>query len=157
MHSHLGVSSSPYLDGSADTNSHKGITQPWYVCASILFSFFYKHQFRVCRLRSLDSIDTHDEAYPLSVSGGVSTSLILPGSANAIGGQAFVIKLRPTKERSTFSRVLEPPYNLLNGTHVDPSIPPRWRHIKLVTCIHVPWIWTLYSFTLQACGRRKPF
>lgn len=54
------------------------------------------------------------------------------GSANAIGGQAFVIKLRDTKEKSPLARVLEAPYSLLNGTHVDPSIPPRWRHMKYV-------------------------
>jgi hypothetical protein len=100
-----------------------------YVCP---FSTYISN---LCRLRSLDGIDTHDQAYPLSVSGGVSTSLILPGSANAIGGQAFVIKLRPTKEGSTLSRVLEPPYNLLNGSSVDPSAPLRWRHMKLVTCM----------------------
>jgi hypothetical protein len=30
-------------------------------------------------------LNTHDDAYPLSVAGGVTTALILPGSANAIG------------------------------------------------------------------------
>lgn len=110
MHSHLGVDSAPELDGSENTNSIKGLTLPW--------------------LRSLDSIDTHDQAYKLSISGGVSTALILPGSANAIGGQAFVIKLRDTKERSPLARVLEPPYSLLNGTRVDPTVRPRWRHMK---------------------------
>lgn len=59
IHSHLGVNSSPELRGADDTNSVKGIAQPW--------------------LRSLDGINTHDEAYALSVSGGVTTSVILPG------------------------------------------------------------------------------
>ncbi|KAF8305035.1 hypothetical protein DL93DRAFT_2233252 [Clavulina sp. PMI_390] len=113
MHSHLGVGPVPDLKGARDTNSRKGLTLPW--------------------LRSLDGIDTHDQAYALSISGGVATSLILPGSADAIGGQAFVIKLRETKERTPLSRVLEPPYSLLNGTRVDPSIPPRWRHMKHAT------------------------
>ena len=36
-------------------------------------------------LRSLDSLNTHDEAYELSISGGVTTANVLPGSANAIG------------------------------------------------------------------------
>ncbi|KAF8332695.1 composite domain of metallo-dependent hydrolase [Cantharellus anzutake] len=110
LHSHLGVDSVPELEGSSDTNSWQGITQPW--------------------LRSLDAIDTHDLAYKSSISGGITTSLVLPGSANAIGGQAFVIKLRDTSERSPLSKVLEPPYHLLNGTRVDPSVPPRWRHMK---------------------------
>ncbi|KAF8322076.1 hypothetical protein DL93DRAFT_2071836 [Clavulina sp. PMI_390] len=113
MHSHLGVDSAPNLAGSADTNSMKALIQPW--------------------LRSLDGIDTHDESYPLSISGGIATALILPGSADAIGGQAFIIKLRDTKDRTPLSRVLEPPYSLLNGTRVDPTIPPRWRHMKHAT------------------------
>ena len=30
-------------------------------------------------------LNTHDESYPLSIAGGVTTALILPGSANTIG------------------------------------------------------------------------
>lgn len=111
MHSHLGVDSAPELHGSDDTNSLKGLVMPW--------------------LRSLDGLNTHDEAYQLSISGGVTTANILPGSADAIGGQAFTIKLRPTEERSSSAMVLEPPYTL-NGTHVDLSLPPRWRQMKYV-------------------------
>ena len=46
-----------------------------------------------------------------------------------IGGQAFVIKLRPTEERSPSSMLLEPPYTI-NDTRVDPTLPPRWRQMK---------------------------
>lgn len=46
-----------------------------------------------------------------------------------IGGQAFVIKLRPTEERSPTSMLLEPPYTI-NDTRVDPTLPPRWRQMK---------------------------
>lgn len=109
LHSHLGVDSAPALNGADDTNSLKGPVLPW--------------------LRSLDGLNTHDDAYRLSISGGVTTANVLPGSANAIGGQAFVIKLRPTAERSPSAMLLEPPY-ALNGTHVDPSLPPRWRQMK---------------------------
>lgn len=108
MHSHLGVDSAPELQGADDTNSLKGVVLPW--------------------LRSLDGLNTHDEAYRLSVSGGVTTSNVLPGSADAIGGQAFTIKLRPTKERSTSSLVLEPPFGV-NGTE-DYTSRPRWRQMK---------------------------
>lgn len=65
IHSHLGDASSPELQGAIDDNSLKGTIQPW--------------------MRSLDGLNTHDESYALSVAGGVTTSLILPGSANAIG------------------------------------------------------------------------
>ncbi|KAJ3568395.1 hypothetical protein NP233_g5740 [Leucocoprinus birnbaumii] len=109
MHSHIGVGSLPELEGSDDTNSMKGLTLPW--------------------LRSVDGLNTHDQSYELSISGGITTANILPGSADAIGGQAFPIKLRHTHERSTSSMLLEPPFTL-NGTHVDPSLPPRWRQMK---------------------------
>lgn len=112
MHSHLGVDSAPELRGSDDTNSLKGLVMPW--------------------LRSLDGLNTHDDAYQLSISGGVTTANVLPGSADAIGGQAFTIKLRPTEERSSSAMVLEPLYTL-NGTHVDSSLPPRWRQMKYVS------------------------
>ena len=69
MHSHLGVDSAPELRGASDTNSYKGLILPW--------------------LRSLDGLNTHDEAYKLSVSGGVTTANILPGSADAIGNDLF--------------------------------------------------------------------
>ena len=65
IHSHLGVDSAPELKGAADTNSLKGLVLPW--------------------LRSLDGLNTHDEGYRLSISGGVTTANVLPGSADAIG------------------------------------------------------------------------
>lgn len=103
------MDSVPELKGSDDTNSRKGLTLPW--------------------LRSLDGLNTHDDAYRLSISGGVTTANVLPGSANAIGGQAFTIKLRSTVERSSSAMVLEPPHGL-NGSVLDPSQPPRWRQMK---------------------------
>ncbi|KAF9566706.1 carbohydrate esterase family 9 protein [Agrocybe pediades] len=109
MHSHLGVDSAPALRGSDDTNSLKGLVLPW--------------------LRSLDGLNTHDDAYRLSISGGVTTANVLPGSADAIGGQAFSIKLRSTSERSSSSMVIEPPHSL-NGSHVDSTATPRWRQMK---------------------------
>ncbi|KAF5347941.1 hypothetical protein D9756_010123 [Leucocoprinus leucothites] len=108
LHSHIGVDSSPHLDGAADTNSRKAPILPW--------------------LRSIDGINTHDRAFELTVSGGVTTVQVLPGSANNIGGQAFIIKLRPTSEKSTISKVLEPPQTLItpssNVSHL------HWRHMK---------------------------
>ncbi|KAH9001980.1 carbohydrate esterase family 9 protein [Lactarius hatsudake] len=107
-HSHLGVLAAPSLSGANDGNSHNGPILPW--------------------LRSLDGLNTHDESYPLSIAGGVTTALILPGSANAIGGQAFTIKLRKTAERSPTAMLLEPPYQL-NGTYPASGVVP-WRQMK---------------------------
>ncbi|KAH9012023.1 carbohydrate esterase family 9 protein [Lactarius pseudohatsudake] len=115
----------PSLSGANDGNSHNGPILPW--------------------LRSLDGLNTHDESYPLSIAGGVTTALILPGSANAIGkllivagyryndltahagGQAFTIKLRKTAERSPTAMLLAP--ISLNGTYPASGVVP-WRQMK---------------------------
>ncbi|KAF7792287.1 hypothetical protein EIP86_003323 [Pleurotus ostreatoroseus] len=107
VHSHLGVIPSPALIGANDGNSIKGLAQPW--------------------LRSVDALNTHDEGYAHAIAGGLTTALVLPGSADAIGGQAFPIKLRPTKERSPTSMLLEPSFG---DNSSDPSQPMHWRHIK---------------------------
>lgn len=81
VHSHVGVGSAPHLSGAEDGNSLKGTIEAW--------------------LRSIDGLNTHDESYALAVAGGVTTyaliytvllrwthsyrSLVLPGSADAIG------------------------------------------------------------------------
>ena len=65
IHSHLGDASLPELQGATDDNSPHGTIQPW--------------------LRSLDGLNTHDDSYALSIAGGLTTALILPGSGNAIG------------------------------------------------------------------------
>ncbi|KAJ7251954.1 hypothetical protein C8J57DRAFT_1187793 [Mycena rebaudengoi] len=106
-HSHLGVDSAPELQGASDGNSIRAPILPW--------------------LRSVDGLNTHDAAYELAIAGGVTTAQILPGSANNIGGQGFLIKPRPTSERSTSAMLLEPPLNLfLNNTDAR----PKWRHMK---------------------------
>lgn len=61
----MGVASSPLLEGALDINSQHGPIVSW--------------------LRSIDGLNTHDAAFELAAAGGVTTSLILPGSANAIG------------------------------------------------------------------------
>ncbi|KAL6305041.1 carbohydrate esterase family 9 protein [Sparassis latifolia] len=110
LHSHIGDASSPELDGaSGDDNSLKGPVLPW--------------------LRALDGLNTHDESYALSISGGVTTALVLPGSANAIGGQGVTIKLRKTAERSPTSMLLENPYSI-NASSARVEEHPRWRQMK---------------------------
>ncbi|KLO05758.1 hypothetical protein SCHPADRAFT_917689 [Schizopora paradoxa] len=112
LHSHIGVGSAPSLRGASDTNSRKAPILPW--------------------LRSIDGLNTHDDSYALAMAGGVTTAQVLPGSANNIGGQSFVIKLRPTTERSPTSMLIEPPSSL-NGSHrpdFDYNTSPAWRHMK---------------------------
>lgn len=72
MHSHAGVDSYPEFWGSEDTNE---LSSPI-----------------TSQMRTIDAIHTDDVMIKRIMSGGITTSLILPGSANLIGGEAFVIK-----------------------------------------------------------------
>ncbi|KAI1280232.1 amidohydrolase [Xylaria sp. FL0933] len=72
MHSHSGVDSIPELVGSEDTNELSSDITPY--------------------VRSIDGLNPNDHQIEVIKSGGVTTSLVLPGSGNNIGGEAFVIK-----------------------------------------------------------------
>ncbi|KAF8165543.1 hypothetical protein B0H34DRAFT_689508 [Crassisporium funariophilum] len=122
LHTHLGVLSTPITAGAIDLNSAKGPILPW--------------------LRSIDGLNTHDDSYELAIAGGVTSAQVLPGSNNAIGGQAFIVKLRKPKDHSASSMIVEPPYSLkLPGDDDFTDYTPfRWRHMK------------------QACGENlKPY
>ncbi|KAG6833912.1 hypothetical protein H0H87_007923 [Tephrocybe sp. NHM501043] len=106
LHTHLGVLSAPVLSGAYDLSSVHGPILPW--------------------LRSIDGFNTHDESFQLSIAGGVTSAQVLPGSENAIGGQAFMIKLRKTKEGSPTSMIVDPPHTL-TGNNSDYN---HWRHLK---------------------------
>ncbi|RJE23501.1 hypothetical protein PHISCL_04170 [Aspergillus sclerotialis] len=60
-------------------------------------------------VRALDGMKPADPAVALIAAGGVTSSLILPGSANIIGGEAFVVKNRaaPWGEVSVEDMLLE--------------------------------------------------
>ena len=72
MHSHSTVDSLPELRGNDDTNELSSDITPY--------------------VRSLDGINPLDHQLQVIKSGGVTTSLILPGSGNNMGGEAYVIK-----------------------------------------------------------------
>ncbi|KAI4593686.1 hypothetical protein KJ359_009170 [Pestalotiopsis sp. 9143b] len=72
MHSHTGVYSIPQLAGTEDGNEMSSDITPY--------------------VRSIDGLQPLDGQIQVIKSGGVTTSLILPGSGNNIGGEAFVIK-----------------------------------------------------------------
>ncbi|KAI1099069.1 amidohydrolase [Jackrogersella minutella] len=72
MHSHAGVDSLPDLVGNDDTNEMGSNITPY--------------------VRSIDGINVFDHQIQVIKSGGVTSSLVLPGSSNNIGGEAFVIK-----------------------------------------------------------------
>ncbi|KAK1772168.1 hypothetical protein QBC33DRAFT_684 [Phialemonium atrogriseum] len=72
MHSHAGVDSLPELRGNDATNEMSSDITPY--------------------VKAIDGIQPTDRQIQVIKSGGVTTSLILPGSANNMGGEAFVIK-----------------------------------------------------------------
>ncbi|KAK1989972.1 amidohydrolase [Colletotrichum falcatum] len=72
MHSHAAVHSLPTLHGNEDVSELSTDITPY--------------------VRSIDGIQPTDHQLQVIKSGGVTTSLILPGSSNNIGGEAYVIK-----------------------------------------------------------------
>ena len=72
MHSHAGVESLPSLFGSSDGNEMSDNITPW--------------------ARSIDGIYPLDPQIQVIKSGGVTTSLVLPGSGNNMGGEAYLVK-----------------------------------------------------------------
>lgn len=75
MHSHHLVGSWPSFRATDDINEIHPSTGP-------LTPF----------VRALDSIKAYDPATTVIASGGVTSSLILPGSANIMGGEAVIVK-----------------------------------------------------------------
>ncbi|KAG0265074.1 hypothetical protein BG011_005477 [Mortierella polycephala] len=99
MHSHLGVSSWPDLAGTDDTNE---MTQP-------MTPF----------VRSIDGFNPSDLAREWVVSGGVTSSLILPGSGNIMGGEAYTVKLRKVDTLSNEDML------------VEAGVKDKWRYMKM--------------------------
>ncbi|KAF9083413.1 hypothetical protein BGX23_011504 [Mortierella sp. AD031] len=99
MHSHFGVDSWPALDATSDTNE---MTQP-------LTPF----------IRSIDGFNPSDPAREWILSGGVTTSLILPGSGNVMGGEAYTVKMRKVDTLSTDDML------------VQAGVDDKWRYMKM--------------------------
>ncbi|KAK6221211.1 carbohydrate esterase family 9 protein [Colletotrichum tabaci] len=102
MHSHAAVHSLPTLHGNEDVSELSTDITPY--------------------VRSIDGIQPTDHQLQVIKSGGVTTSLILPGSSNNIGGEAFAIKhaVGPSDGRNETSVV-----DML----ADPD--RVWRHMKM--------------------------
>jgi imidazolonepropionase-like amidohydrolase len=88
MHSHAGVDPLPNLRGSSDFNQVSSPLTPY--------------------ARTIDAIHPDDLAIPMIAAGGVTTSLVLPGSANIIGGEAFAIKNVVPDDQLVESMLVEP-------------------------------------------------
>jgi imidazolonepropionase-like amidohydrolase len=73
-HSHIGIFPRPQVKANADGNEMTGPVQPG--------------------LRAIDAINPGDPGIKMALAGGVTTANIMPGSANAIGGQTLYVKLK---------------------------------------------------------------
>ena len=102
MHSHAGVDSLPGLRGTADTNELSSDLTPY--------------------VRSIDGIQTNDHQIQVIKSGGVTTSLILPGSGNNMGGEAYPIKLAVGREDGR---------NETSATDMLADPDRNWRYMKM--------------------------
>ncbi|CDS12474.1 hypothetical protein LRAMOSA04668 [Lichtheimia ramosa] len=104
MHSHMLAASFPGLDALADENEMTDPTTPY--------------------VRIIDSINPGDPALKVVASGGITTSLILPGSGNLMGGEAAVVKLRPVPTLSGQDMLITA--NITEQDHEK-----IWRYMKM--------------------------
>lgn len=81
-HSHCGVYGWPEVWAREDGNE---MTNPAFPMA-----------------RAIDAWDPQDDAIPLILGGGVTTSQVLPGSGNVMGGEGFIIKMRGNTVRDAY-------------------------------------------------------
>ncbi len=77
VHSHMGVYPWPDANAHGDGNEAVEAFTP--------------------RVWAGDAFDVEDPAIPRARAGGVTTIQVLPGSANLVGGQSAVLKLRPAR------------------------------------------------------------
>lgn len=109
MHSHAGLESWPGLDATEDLTEISNPLTPY--------------------SRTLDALNIRDEAIRLIMQGGVTTSLVIPGSANIIGGFGYPIKHSYPKSGETA--------DILFNAGVD----------ELGDRTHTPWM-----YMKMACG-----
>ncbi len=77
VHSHMGVYPWPGTNAHGDGNE---ATDPI-----------------TARVKAEDSVHVSDPAFARARAGGVTTILVLPGSANVMGGEAVTLKVRPSR------------------------------------------------------------
>ena len=121
MHSHMLVASFPGLDALADENEMTHPTTPY---VSIQWNLRDINIHIDIQVRVIDAINPGDPALKIVASGGITTSLILPGSGNLMGGEAAVVKLRPVPTLSGQDMLIT-----ANVTEQDDE--KVWRYMKM--------------------------
>ncbi|KAI9220083.1 hypothetical protein BC828DRAFT_348638 [Blastocladiella britannica] len=110
MHSHAGTDSFPSLQGTSDTNDFGNPNLP--------------------HMQSFDSFHPHDTALPLILSGGITTILVLPGSANLQGGEAFAVKTPQKATNSAEDMLVNANISRTDPDAVYSTGGPYWRWAK---------------------------
>lgn len=73
----------------------------------------------------IDALSPTDPGIKIVASGGITTSMILPGSGNLIGGEAAVIKLRPMSTLSAQDMLVT------SGVSEEEDEEFIWRYMKM--------------------------
>ncbi|KNE67415.1 hypothetical protein AMAG_11879 [Allomyces macrogynus ATCC 38327] len=107
MHSHAGVDVYPGLVAGQDTNEEAAPLTPG--------------------MRTVDAFDPRDPALKQMVAGGVTTILVLPGSANLMGGEAFAFKTPTPTSNSVDDMLLHAGITDENADQVGGY---KWRWAK---------------------------
>ena len=122
MHIHITGLPTPSLDGASDANSIGSNVNPW--------------------LRIVDGMNQHDPSFKTSIAGGITSGLVLPGSANSMGGQAYPVKYRQVSTHTPAHRLIDPPRALAQPAAAAPpesndtgmlrnDSSSSWRHMKM--------------------------
>lgn len=99
----MGVYSWPGLAATQDTNEETTPLTPF--------------------VRALDAFNPSDKGIQVVASGGVTTALVLPGSGNLMGGEAYAFKLRPVPTTSN--------EDMLVQAGIDENVDAKWRWMKM--------------------------
>ncbi|KAI9331590.1 hypothetical protein BDR26DRAFT_870060, partial [Obelidium mucronatum] len=123
MHSHVGTQSVPGFDAEQDTNeSQGGPLMP--------------------QLQIIDAFNPLDPAIATILSGGVTTSLVIPGSGPLMGGEGIAIKMASANASSNsvhdflLNKGMNPKKRQKQGVDDDPHLGladdgKEWRWIKM--------------------------
>ncbi|CAG8729257.1 38566_t:CDS:10 [Gigaspora margarita] len=103
MHSHAVISTWPSLSSTDDTGEDTHPITPY--------------------VRVQDAIKPNDPEIQIIASGGVTTSLVLPGSFNLMGGEGYVIKMRPVDTLSVDDMGI--------NVNIDTEKERAWRWLKM--------------------------
>ncbi|CAJ0756898.1 15122_t:CDS:10, partial [Entrophospora sp. SA101] len=99
----------PYLNSNRDYNEWNEMITPY--------------------VRAKDGLNPNDPAIRIVASGGVTTSLVLPGSSNVMGGEGYVIKMRLVDTLSVDDMSI--------NANINPEEEHKWRWLKM-TCGESP-------------------